>query len=82
MLRPSIWEPEVQTPDNGDFIAAYRAKFNRESDYHSAAGYSACQVLVAAVTQVSVIDLEGKRSERSNCRWCCPARTSSTSRAR
>ncbi len=78
-----MWEPEVQTPGKGDFIAAYRARFNRDPDDHSAAGHSACEVLEAAVTQVGGIDLEGRsgrRTERSNCRRCCPARTSSTSR--
>ena len=61
VLGPSMWEPEIQTPGNAEFIAAYRAKFNRDPDYHSAAGYSACQVLEAAVTQVGEIDLEGIR---------------------
>jgi len=63
VLGPSMWEPEIETPGNAEFIEAYRAKFNRDPDYHSAAGYSGCQVLEAAVTNVGEIDLEGIRDE-------------------
>ncbi|MDP9363342.1 MAG: amino acid ABC transporter substrate-binding protein, partial [Chloroflexota bacterium] len=61
VLGPSMWEPEVQTPGNAEFFAAYQAKFNRDPDYHSATGYAGCQILDAAVTQVGEIDLEGIR---------------------
>ena len=58
VLGPSMWEPQIETPGNAEFVAAYKAKFNRDPDYHSAAGYSACQVLEAAVTQVGAIELD------------------------
>ena len=63
VLGPSMWEPEIETPGNAEFLAAYQAKFNREPDYHSAAGYSACQVLEAAVSAVGEIDLEAIREQ-------------------
>jgi len=56
VLGPSMWEPHIETPGNAEFFAAYQAKFNREPDYHSAAGYSACQVLEAAVLQVGGLE--------------------------
>jgi branched-chain amino acid transport system substrate-binding protein len=56
VLGPSMWEPEIETPGNAEFLEAYRAKWSRDPDYHSAAGYSACQVLEAAVTQVGGVD--------------------------
>lgn len=61
ILGPSMWEPHIETPGNADFVAAYQKKFNREPDYHSAAGYAACQVLEAAVTQVGSLDLDAIR---------------------
>jgi branched-chain amino acid transport system substrate-binding protein len=64
VLGPSMWEPAIETPGNAEFLAAYQAKFNREPDYHSAAGYSACQVLEQAVTTVgNVDDLDAIRDE-------------------
>ena len=49
---------QIETPGNEEFVAAYMAKFDREPDYHSAAGYAACQVLDAAVTEVGAIELD------------------------
>jgi len=56
ILGPSMWEPALRTPGNEGFVRAYRETFNREPDYHSATGYSACQVLEAAVTQLQSLD--------------------------
>jgi branched-chain amino acid transport system substrate-binding protein len=58
VLGPSMWEPQIESPGNAEFVAAYKGKFNREPDYHSAAGYAACQVLEAAVTQVGGLELD------------------------
>ncbi|MCD6029209.1 MAG: branched-chain amino acid transporter substrate-binding protein, partial [Thermomicrobiales bacterium] len=54
-------EPQIESPGNAEFVAAYKAKFDREPDYHSASGYSACQVLEAAVTQVGGLELDAIR---------------------
>jgi branched-chain amino acid transport system substrate-binding protein len=56
VFGPSMWEPELHTPGNPDFVREYMAAFNREPDYHSAAGYSACQVIEAAVKQLQSLD--------------------------
>jgi branched-chain amino acid transport system substrate-binding protein len=61
VLGPSMWEPQIESPGNAEFVAAYKAKFDREPDYHSASGYSACQVLEAAVTQVGGLELDAIR---------------------
>jgi len=61
VLGPSMWEPEIETPGNAEFIEQYRASFNRDPDYHSATGYAGCQILEAAITQVGEIDPEGVR---------------------
>lgn len=58
VLGPSMWEPQIETPGNAEFLAAYQAKYDREPDYHSAAGYAACQVLEAAVTEVGGLELD------------------------
>jgi len=63
VLGPSMWEPSVESPGNEDFVAEYQEMFGRDPDYHSAAGYSACQVLEAAVTTVGEIDLDAIRDE-------------------
>ena len=56
VFGPSMWEPELNTRDNQEFVRTYTEMFNREPDYHSASGYSACQVLEAAVIAVGAID--------------------------
>src|SRR5262249_16352703 len=56
VFAPSMWEPELKTPGNVEFVRAYMEMFNREPDYHSAAGYSACQVLEAAVSALQSVD--------------------------
>jgi branched-chain amino acid transport system substrate-binding protein len=56
VFGPSMWEPELRTTGNADFVREYQAMFNREPDYHSAAGYSACQILEAAVVQLQSLD--------------------------
>jgi branched-chain amino acid transport system substrate-binding protein len=56
VFGPSMWEPELKTPGNAEFLHAYQEMFNRDPDYHSAAGYSACQVLEAAVKAVGALD--------------------------
>jgi branched-chain amino acid transport system substrate-binding protein len=56
----SAWEASVDTPANKAFVAAYQAKFNRLPAYHSAAAYSAGQVVAAAI--------KAKGAERSAIR--------------
>ncbi|MBA2278709.1 MAG: amino acid ABC transporter substrate-binding protein [Chloroflexia bacterium] len=58
VLGPSMWEPEIETEGNADFLAAYRAKWSRDPDYHAATGYAGCQILEAAVTSAGEINLE------------------------
>lgn len=50
------WWYNFKTPDNAGFIARYKAKFNENPDYHSAAGYSAVQILGAAVEATHSLD--------------------------
>jgi branched-chain amino acid transport system substrate-binding protein len=45
----SAWEPSLERADSKTFVAAYQAKFNRLPAYHSAAAYSAGQVIAAAI---------------------------------
>src|SRR5579875_3076387 len=58
VFGPSMWEPELTTPGNQEFVREYIAMHGREPDYHSATGYSACQVLEAAVKAVGSLDRE------------------------
>lgn len=66
VLGPSMWEPEVKTPGNQEFFAAYMEMFDREPDYHAATGYAGCQVLEQALTNVGELDLEGLADELFN----------------
>ena len=59
VLGPSMWEPEIETEGNADFLAAYQEMWDRDPDYHAATGYAGCQILEAAVNNVGDIDLEG-----------------------
>jgi branched-chain amino acid transport system substrate-binding protein len=45
----SAWEASLDRADSKAFVAAYRVKFNRLPAYHSAAAYSAGQVIAAAI---------------------------------
>lgn len=63
VLGPSMWEPEIETQGNADFLAAYQEMWDRDPDYHAATGYAGCQILEAAVTNVGEIDLEALREE-------------------
>ncbi len=58
VLGPSMWEPEIETEGNADFMAAYQQMWDRDPDYHSATGYAGCQILERAVTNVGELDLE------------------------
>lgn len=63
VLGPSMWEPEIETQGNADFLAAYQEMWDRDPDYHAATGYAGCQILETAVTNVGEIDLEALREE-------------------
>lgn len=63
VLGPSMWEPEIETQGNAEFLAAYQEMHGREPDYHAATGYAGCQILEQAVTNVGDIDLEALREE-------------------
>ncbi len=52
------WWFNFKTPGNAEFIAAYKAKFNSEPDYHAAAGFTAVEVLGAAVEATKSLDQE------------------------
>ena len=63
ITAPSQWEPQaVYKPDFGPtgaaFATAFKAKFNVDADYHSAAGYTAGAVLQHAIEQAGSIDPE------------------------
>jgi branched-chain amino acid transport system substrate-binding protein len=56
IVSNTSWWLTLPTPDNSGFIARYRAKFNQDPDYHSAAAYSAVEALGAAVTATKSLD--------------------------
>jgi branched-chain amino acid transport system substrate-binding protein len=45
----SAWEATLERANSKAFVAAYQAKFNRLPSYHSAAAFSAGQVIAAAI---------------------------------
>lgn len=53
---PSMWEPQLHTIGNADFVAQFQARFNRAPSYQAADGYAAGQILAAAVEQVGSLD--------------------------
>lgn len=56
IISNTTWWPSLKTKDNDAFIAAYKAKYHEEPDYHSAATYSAIQTLGAAVAATHSLD--------------------------
>ncbi len=63
----SSWESTVDTPANKDFVAAYRAKYNRVPSYHSAAAFAAGQTFQAAIEEKGP-DRAGMREVLANSR--------------
>lgn len=59
----SHWEPQLETPGNEEFIAAYQEKVDREPGYHAAGSYAGMQVLTMAVENCQCLDQEGIRDE-------------------
>lgn len=56
IISNTSWWSNFKTPGNAEFIAAYKAKFHQEPDYHAAAGYTAVEVLGAAVEATHSLD--------------------------
>lgn len=50
------WWANFKTPGNAAFVAAYKAKYNQEPDYHAATGYTAVSVLGDAVAATKSLD--------------------------
>jgi branched-chain amino acid transport system substrate-binding protein len=55
------WEKALPYPGNNEFNEAYTKEFGREPVYHSAAGYSGCQVYVEAVKRAGTLDADKVR---------------------
>jgi branched-chain amino acid transport system substrate-binding protein len=57
VLGNTQWWPTFKTPGNKQFIAGYRKLFKGQApDYHSALGYTAMQVLDAAIKKTRSLD--------------------------
>ncbi len=56
IISNTTWWPSLKTQGNDTFIAAYKAKYHEEPDYHAAATYSAIQTLGAAVAATQSLD--------------------------
>ncbi|HZB90488.1 MAG TPA: amino acid ABC transporter substrate-binding protein [Stellaceae bacterium] len=56
IMSNTTWWPSLKTPGNAEFLAAYRAKYHEDPDYHAAATYSAIEMLGAAVTATKSLD--------------------------
>jgi branched-chain amino acid transport system substrate-binding protein len=55
------WEHTLPYPGQKEFYAAYKAKFNREPAYHSAAGYAGCVTYLEAVKRAGTLDADKVR---------------------
>jgi branched-chain amino acid transport system substrate-binding protein len=56
------WEPYFNTPGNEDFVRRYKAKYNEDPYYDTAASYAAFMLLVEGVQKVGRLDLEALRT--------------------
>jgi len=56
------WEPHFTTPGNADFVARYKAKYNEDPYYDTAASYAGFMLLVDAVKAVGKLDREAVRT--------------------
>jgi branched-chain amino acid transport system substrate-binding protein len=56
IMSNTSWWRSLKTRGNQEFVARYEAKFHEQPDYHAAAGYSAIEVIGAAVSAVKGLD--------------------------
>jgi branched-chain amino acid transport system substrate-binding protein len=56
IISNTSWWSNFRTPGNGEFIAAYKKKYQQDPEYHSATGYAAIEVLGAAVKATHSLD--------------------------
>lgn len=56
IMTNTQWWPSLPFPGNKAFIAAFKAKFGIDPDYHAAGGYAAVQILTAAIKRANSID--------------------------
>lgn len=61
IVSNTSWWSNFKTQGNSEFIAAYKAKYHGEPDYHAASGYSAVEVLGAAVAATKSLNQEKLR---------------------
>jgi len=65
VFGPSMWEPDLKTPGNKEFLDAYKKKWSRDPDYHSATGFAGGQIMEAAVKKANSLDREKLREALS-----------------
>ncbi len=63
------WEPFFKTPGNTEFVQRYRAKYNEDPYYDTAASYAAAMLLAQAVKAAGKVDREAIRN------WLSATRT-------
>jgi branched-chain amino acid transport system substrate-binding protein len=61
VVGPSMWEPDLKTSGNKEFIDAYKKKWSHDPDYRSATGFAGGQILEAAAKQAGSLDREKLR---------------------
>lgn len=57
----SLYEPELKTPGNAQFVKEFKARYNYEPGYYASFGYNAVVVLEAAVKKAGSLDQEALR---------------------
>ncbi len=58
----TLWFPSLSTKGNAEFVKAFRAKFNRDPDYHAALSYAALKLMTTAAAAVGSLDQEKIRT--------------------
>jgi len=66
IMGASHWEPQLETPGNPEFIAAYQEKAGRDPGYHAAGSYAGISILGMAVEACQCLDQEDIREEIIN----------------
>ncbi len=62
---PSMWEPELKTPGNKEFVDVYKKKWSHDPDYRAATGFAGGQILEAAAKKAGSLDREKVRDALS-----------------
>jgi branched-chain amino acid transport system substrate-binding protein len=61
VIGPSVWEPELKTTGNKEFVDSFKKKWSHDPTFQAATGFAGGQILEAAIASAKSLDREKLR---------------------